>query len=448
VRFRLDPAQRLHELAAAITARGGDINASADFKQDIDDFTQLLDKAHGDDLPPDKRHEPSWAHDDDISDWILSFQNDNPDAFDHAVRRWQETASTPWLIAAISKMKASGLRPAILTAAKAVPSGTPGFATAAYHAARLEIESEKTDEARADLDSLVNTRLSSMPPSAVNQFLALRMRVATSRAEFLRFAVRHPAGSHDGDATTSRFDAPDTRVAKIPGGRTFDADATAVLNARLPLDQLVGVAGESGLQADLRRRVAIAAWTRAVLLKRDSVAVGLAPLVAELEPEMKAELTEYAGATDAVSRALTGLTILLRYPGMRPTADAGLGRETALGRIDSYRDNWWCALEPRDEPRPLFLTAAEQESASSDYAALIALGSAPDSLAAEAVRLARLLPADPKSPEILHLAVRSTRYGCTDERTGAASQRAFALLHQKYPDSTWAQKTPFWYSGR
>jgi uncharacterized protein YjeT (DUF2065 family) len=448
VRFRLDAPQRFHELAAALTAPSGGANASADFKQDLADFTLLLDKGHGDDLPASQRHEAAWAHDDDIADWILSFQADTPDAYEHAVRRWQETGSTPWLIAAISKMRSASVRPAVLAAAKAVQAGAPGFTSAAYHAARLAIEAGQTDQARTDLDALVTTRVPSMPPSAVNQFLALRMGVASSLAEFLRFAVRHPAGSYDGDDRTSPFDTPDTRVAKIPGGRTFDADATAILNARLPLDQLAGIAGEVSLQSDLRRRIAIAAWTRAVLLGRDSVALGLVSVVAGLEPALSPELAEYAATREAAPRALAGLATILRFPGMQPSVDAGLAREASLGRIDGYRDNWWCALPPAVGPQPLFLTTADQQSASSEHAALAAFGTAPDHLAAEAVRLAKLLPADPRSPEILHLAVRSTRYGCTDARTGEASHAAFALLHQRYPDSPWTKQTPYWYAGR
>jgi len=48
-------------------------------------------------------------------------------------------------------------------------------------------------------------------------------------------------------------------------------------------------------------------------------------------------------------------------------------------------------------------------------------------------------------PEALYLAVRSTRYGCTDKETGRLSKTAFELLHSRYPDSEWAKKTKFWF---
>jgi hypothetical protein len=79
---------------------------------------------------------------------------------------------------------------------------------------------------------------------------------------------------------------------------------------------------------------------------------------------------------------------------------------------------------------------------------LAALPTAPDYLAGEAVRLARLGPDDPRAPEILHLAVRATRYGCTSAGTGPRSQAASDLLHRRYPQSEWTKKTPFWNDGR
>ena len=48
-------------------------------------------------------------------------------------------------------------------------------------------------------------------------------------------------------------------------------------------------------------------------------------------------------------------------------------------------------------------------------------------------------------PESLHLAVRATRYGCSDAETGKFSKQAFDLLHQRYAKTPWAQETPYWY---
>jgi hypothetical protein len=54
-------------------------------------------------------------------------------------------------------------------------------------------------------------------------------------------------------------------------------------------------------------------------------------------------------------------------------------------------------------------------------------------------------PDDPRVPEALYLAVRATRYGCTNDSTGKFSKQAYDLLHKNYPKSTWAEKTKYWY---
>jgi hypothetical protein len=76
---------------------------------------------------------------------------------------------------------------------------------------------------------------------------------------------------------------------------------------------------------------------------------------------------------------------------------------------------------------------------------LQALGTAPNYLCRVAIDFAQKSPADPRAPEALHLAVRSTRYGCTDKETGRWSKAAFDLLHSRYPNTTWAKNTKYWF---
>ena len=64
---------------------------------------------------------------------------------------------------------------------------------------------------------------------------------------------------------------------------------------------------------------------------------------------------------------------------------------------------------------------------------------------AQVLAWAKRTPDDPRMPEALHLAVRSTRYGCTNAKTTQFSKQAFQLLHKQYPKSPWAQQTKYWY---
>ena len=129
--------------------------------------------------------------------------------------------------------------------------------------------------------------------------------------------------------------------------------------------------------------------------------------------------------------------------------------------MDSYRDNYWCAEPPpplggspsEDEStKPKPVTAAEflqpsQIMAARQFATLQALGTAPNFLCKTAIDWTEKNPNDPRSPEALHLAVRSTRYGCTDKETGKWSKAAFDLLHKRYPNTKWANATKYWFNG-
>ena len=95
---------------------------------------------------------------------------------------------------------------------------------------------------------------------------------------------------------------------------------------------------------------------------------------------------------------------------------------------------------------PEFLKASKSLAAR-QFAALQALGTAPNYLCRIAIEWTEKNPADPRAPEALHLAVRSTRYGCTDKETGRWSKAAYDLLHRRYPNTAWARNTKYWFKG-
>ena len=93
----------------------------------------------------------------------------------------------------------------------------------------------------------------------------------------------------------------------------------------------------------------------------------------------------------------------------------------------------------------LFLTDSQRATAEKQYARLTAFGAAPNYISQQVIQWATKNPADPRVPEALHLAVKSTRYGCSDKQTGRWSKAAYDLLHKQYPKSVWAKRTPYWF---
>jgi hypothetical protein len=219
------------------------------------------------------------------------------------------------------------------------------------------------------------------------------------------------------------------------------------------------------LPPNLRRDVTQAAWLRSVLLGDYRTADELTPTLNELVPAMSPLLESFTSAAQPDAKKFAALYTWLKFPGLEPIVDTGIGRESPLEQQDEYRDNWWCRsafyatatsdTENPDKPEPsplidpsrfpVFLTRAQRAAAAKEYSMLIALGPAPNYLARQVVQWGTANPDDPHVPEALHLAVKTTRYGCTNKDTGRWSKAAFDLLHKQYPRSTWAKQTPYWF---
>jgi len=347
---------------------------------------------------------------------------------------------------------------------------SPAFASVAFHRARLLLQGGTKDEARQHLDTVLARGDAAFPPSALNLLRALRVQVARNLDEFLTYAQRVPSGiTYDIDGRelpTQLFG--ETMVASaesLPASAMlahFDEDTTRLMNQAWPVSLRRDAVMRAVLPAHLRRELALATWIEAVVLDQIPVAQELVPVVAEQIPELRPSLDAYLTAPSNDAKKFIAVFLMLKYPGTRPYVDPGVGRLTPLDKIDDYRDNWWCALKDKEaeEERqqgtrvPLipagaggldFLTAAQKQAAQVDSQKLHAIETGPNYLVAQVLAWAKHMPDDPRVPEALHLAVRSTRYGCTNAKTTQFSKQAFQLLHKQYPKSPWAQQTKYWY---
>ena len=71
VRVRLHPEARLHELAQALLKKNDET-----LKQDLWDYTILMDQFVGDEDSADKTVIPAALRKDDLTDWIVTVQSD------------------------------------------------------------------------------------------------------------------------------------------------------------------------------------------------------------------------------------------------------------------------------------------------------------------------------------------------------------------------------------
>lgn len=460
VRLRLHPEEKLHEIAHTLVKK----DRSGDFKQAVWDYTILLDKFLGeDDDEADaaaKKARPAGLTGDELTDWVITFEDSSPAAAAHSLQQWEKGKALPWLLAAISK--ANGQQPganALLAAAATVDHNSPAFPSLAYHSMRLLIESNRGSEARAALDKILTADRQRLSPSALNLFLAQRTNVAQNLDEFLQNAPRVPAGFSDDSDGREIPDDDSTDKTKGPQ-LFFDLDGANAFNKAMPVAMIKDAARSKTLAPNLRQDVTQAAFVRAALIDDHETANQAAILLQEVYPKLKEFLGAYQKAATPDARRFAAAFLTLKFPGLRPYVSAGTGRTTALEEIDSYRDNYWCAEPRMPENNPMgdeedkaktkpiavpeFLKGSKA-LATSQFAALQALGTAPDYFCKTAIAWAEKNPADPRAPEALHLAVRSTRYGCTDDQTGRWSKAAYDLLHSRYPNTTWAKNTKYWF---
>jgi hypothetical protein len=259
------------------------------------------------------------SEDDDLTAWILSFQSGG----NGALEKWRATHALPWLVGAL---QAAGPKdsavPELLAAASAVKPDSPAYVTVNYHRVRLL----PADDARTLTGQLLKL---DMPVSARNQLRAERLRLARNFEEFLTYAPRTPV---DEDAK--------------PGIDVLDDDSALVLDRAVPL-ALLKQASTSALLPDATRKN----------LQR---VVSIRSLVLAESPDF-----------DRVFR-------LLNTPGDSPFVRGGYGRFTEdPGKIDNYRDNWWCPVSGRNReqaaPVANFLSPPDRQQAAAEWTRLAAL---------------------------------------------------------------------------
>ncbi len=302
------------------------------------------------------------------------------------------------------------------------------------------------DEARRkELDALLAA--GELAAATRNLFNDERLKLATSLPDFLAHAAEAPSAiGYDEQEMTGGDEQEESEQAKRYGGKLFfNAYSARVLGQRMPMEWLMEAARASALPDSLRREIARSTWVRAVLIGDLAAADKLQPALQQLDHPLWKMMEPFRTATGSEKR-FTASFIALQNPGLSPSVRAGLLRSETLGTIDSFHDNWWC--EERGERGPevvalSFLTSADRNNAVAQQEKLRQTAIAPNYLTPEVVTDAEHHPESSWVPQALYLSVRATRYGCANPETTRWSEKAFRLLHQRYPKSQWTEKMKY-----
>ena len=429
LKVRLDPQGSERDLAVRLA----NVHLGADFHQALYDYTTLLDTE-------DAPLKPAAPDADRLSAWIGVVQGTTVASFERALRLYNGTQSPAWLVAALmtaSNAEGARLDP-LLAAAASVTADSPAYATVHFHRQRIlqargaggalfpEITNARALLTRAD------------GPSTRNAFTEQAMRAAPALDAFLANTFAEPAGAVGYETVAKPLEHPTPQ---------FYPASAAALSSRVPLAELKAATRATVLPRPLRAHLAASTWVRAMLLGESTTAKDIAPVVSELNPKMKPYVDRVHAATTDPERKLGLITLILKMPSLGPDVDVWIsGPATEEGIDSSYAGYFWCETPATTAASiPSFLSAAARQDAERERQARISLGGGPTYLANSAAALADQLPQDARVPEALHLAVRATRFGCKDAATKAASKRAFEVLHKKFPGSTWAKDTPYYY---
>lgn len=462
---RADPAAALTQAAAVLSTPQSDAGV---FAGRLNDFRILMDRFWDGRVPAGVPGLAPARESSELVDWLVTLDVWSPETETHAIARWDATRSPVWLVAALIKLDPGDARQSeLLYAAAGVHASSPAYLTLAFNRARILLLTGDHTGARDVLTRALAAP--NMPASSANVLKAARLLTARTLDEFLADSARTAI------------------VASGTGAPTLDLDSVDALNEQVPLAMLRAIAAGHALPDASRANLLRSVFARAVLLQDAATVRGVIPSLVESTPELRAALARVGAATADPVLLDEARLVLLAHPGLRPFLSAGIERRSAyvaggpwkmepLTAIDNLRDNWWCSFEPKpnqvsyeteywqrgygradsllksfrlkpNEPdRLAFLTDAERRQAADERTALQKLDSAPNELGRWATTWVEDHPTDPRASKVLYQVVRATRYGCTNERTGPISHRAFTLLHRRYPDSEWATKTPFWFN--
>jgi hypothetical protein len=422
---------------------------------------------------------PEFLRQDDLTDWLFTYQIQDAPAYEHALSRWRQDKSDLWLMTALSKAETTSTDlKRLLEEAVRIDRSAPAYPTIAFHTARIYIEQKKFAEARRLLDDILNSS-PDLPVSSRNQFLEQRMSLAETLDEFLKFAQRKPFGfDYNGSIGTieqfiaeqkswynPKYYTDQTREEyereveerfkeqKLWQERLmFDEDAVEIINQHFPLAVLLEAEKSPALPEYLQKRLALAIWTRAVLLDNDAAARKISPEVAKFAPELETLWMPYLNAQTPLERKRAALYLILKNPVLTPIIESGFGKtDNEFGEFDS--DDWWCT--PYDSEysedgekvgfrlpeRPAFLTKAQSDAAQAERAKLKQLGDAPKFFGEAVLEWQRLAPADKRVPEMLYITYQAngwTKYGCGNNEELRA--KIGNVLRTRYPKSKWTAK--------
>ena len=333
-------------------------------------------------------------------------------------------------------------RETLVAAAVKIGKSSPAYLSVRYYRAALLAALDKNDEARQELDRLLQEKIGDQ--GDVQRLRHLRAHLAKNWSELVDFGLMVPLGETDEEHSEVFYEID------IAGYNNELADderllipvAVESINRFASLAELAELQKIEKLPKHYRRDLALVGFLRAAYSGDIAKADDFAEAAEAMEPELGELFADWRQNDGADNKKFEVALLNLRQPGLSIDLWPTWGRNTARSEIDEVRQNWWCAVTelPTHDKRPAFLRGHEAPPETG-----LGWGSGPNYLGRLVLDYAKANPDDPRLPEALARVVKATRFGCFGESFAEVSKGAFTLLHKRFPKSEWAKQTPYWF---
>ncbi len=468
------------------------------FGGDVGDLTFLLDgnPLHAE-VEAGSRPQSELSNASDLADWILNVQNsnsfyddDSPEAkakqkefreiaAKHSLDMWRKKHSLPWLVAALTN---NGLRNSenldLYEAAKRVSSNSVAYLTCRFYIGDALIAANKKAATRHMLAQVFAIR--NMPPSARNIFRMQMAAASDSIAEYLQYSVQTPPEilQSSTDLVTPKFLKVEANHSYLTETPAFDTNVAADVSRNAPLSTWMALTVNKFIPSKFRAIVLRAAWTRAILLQRDDLALQISDALAATNPVLSSAVAKFKNAGAGLPRQFASACLVLRNFGMSPYLLGGDERHgAAINQFDWYNNNFWIPFPLKQDNKSddetswnynvtvgysgskefqklingydqnglnTRLSAIEKKQASAERALL--LKNHPSRFFGQIVLdWARLHPSDPDVPEMLYKIVRLPKWTDASAVGSEYSRKAYLVLHSRYQGNKWTKKAVCYY---
>ena len=385
------------------------------------------------------------------------YATNNRSTLEGAVEQWRVEQSLPWLYVTLARASSAlddVMLIELLKAAEAVSQDTPGHFNLLMQRIRILGLLRRTDDGLRLAEEAIGK---SLDRSRIN-----RIRIATANStsnwtDYFQWASLKPLSLPWTDDFARRM--PSNFNPITTDTSLFGKDTTDLLNGYFTASMIEEVIDTPGLSDYQRGRLAIAGWTKAMLADDLVSASKLAALIRRHVPWLDRDLALFEQAKD---KHFEAARIIFDYPAFSPWMESGAGRVyTGWGGDRQIPDHvtkgqnwpsWWCStrwgnyeIDEEMLQNPRFSHYSESELAEIRKVVEYRETSVTAAFGPHVIRYARDHLDDPNVPRTLHRLVFATRHACYWSVPGKISQAAYALLHENFPNTEWAAKTPYWY---